>query len=121
MSLFEYTDIIVYPAREIIASGSVTETIAYEKMIIASDLDFINEINLKYRCIKTYKKNDINNLKNVIEDIIKHPSYKKEYIENTKRYKKDYSFQNIALKTKVLYNQILTKYNGPKEKENTIL
>ncbi len=108
------TDIIVYPARDIIASGSVTETIAYEKMIIASDLDFINEINLKYKCIKTYKKNALNSLKKIIEEVIKHPSYKKEYIENAKRYKKDYSFKNIALRTKVLYNQILTKYNESK-------
>ncbi len=115
------TDLIVYPARDIIASGSVTETMAYEKMIIASNLDFINEINLKYECIKTYKKNDINNLQNIIEDMIKNPSKKKKYIENTKRYAKEYSFKNIALKTKVLYNQVLTKYNVEKKKNNTRL
>jgi glycosyltransferase involved in cell wall biosynthesis len=97
-------DVVVAPSREVIASGSMSEAIAYHKMIIAGEGAFVDEINREDHCIDTFTNKD--ELLEKIKGYMQYPETMQLFIANTTIYHNKNSYDAAAKKTIALYKQI---------------
>ncbi len=97
------TDIIIYPAREITASGSISDAIAYGKAIIASDLEFVREINERIKCIATYSHDDTNSMVNMIKSMRQNEDQRIGLEDKANKYAALYGYEYSAKKTIEVY------------------
>lgn len=102
------TDIIVAPARDITASGSISEAIAYQKPILGSNVGFIREINEQIECIHTFKTGDPQDLLMQLRYLLDSPEVLGTYQYREQEYARTNSPQRAAEMTIDCYNEILS-------------
>ena len=103
-------DIVISPAREMTASGSLSESIGYEKVILAANLPFMQEIYEAIPCIRLFPAGESNGLLKELMWLLDNPSSWHEYSKKAGEYKELASFKNAAEKTVAIYNAIEKKY-----------
>lgn len=101
------TDLILAPSRDITASGSISEAIAYNKVIIATDLPFVQEINQRIPCITTFPKDDKTKLRDTIEILMSDSQMQQQLQAKTQEYALQYDNAYAASQTLSLYRTIL--------------
>lgn len=97
---FAASDLVLLPYRGGIGSGIFAHAIAAEKPVIASNIQYFNEIAKKFKCLKI--AGNEKDYPRVIKEAMKPKNYRK-MVEECKRYLKENSLSVIALKYKRLY------------------
>ena len=101
------TDLYIYAGTDITSSGVISEGIGYNKLILAANLPYIQEINQAIPCIYTFAEDSESDLLTMIKTILASPDKNNEMIANTESYKQLFSYEKAAHKTNLLYEKVL--------------
>ncbi len=100
---FVAADLVLLPYRGGIGSGIFAHAMAVEKPVIASNIQYFNEIAKKFGCLRIAKRDE--DYPKVIKEAMNLKNYKK-MVDECKRYLKENSLSAIALKYKKLYSSL---------------
>lgn len=101
---FSAADLVLLPYRGGIGSGIFAHSMAANRPVIASDIQFFNEISKNFGAVAVVKKEE--DFPKVIEDAMKSSNYKK-MLKECERYLKENSWTAIAAKYKKIYSDLL--------------
>jgi len=97
---FAVSDLVLLPYRGGIGSGIFAHSIAAKKPVIASNIQYFNEIAKNFNCIKIAKKDS--DYSKIIKEAMKSKNYKK-MLKGCEKYLKENSLSAIAVRYKQLY------------------
>jgi len=100
---FSAADLVLLSYRGGIGSGIFAHSIAAERPVIASNIQYFNEIAKNFKGIKIAKKDE--DYPKIIKEAMKPKNYNK-MIKECERYFKDYRLSSLALKYKELYHSL---------------
>jgi glycosyltransferase involved in cell wall biosynthesis len=100
---FSAADLIMLSYRGGIGSGIFAHAMAAKKPVIASNIQFFNEISKNFGCLKI-AKND-NEYPNVINEAMKPKNYKK-MVKECERYLNEFGLTPLSKKYKKLYESL---------------
>ena len=104
-------DIIIFPYTTIMASsGALSLSISYEKPIIASNIPPIKEL-IPFKEV-LFERRAYKELAEKLEQVLNNCDLKYNLSIYFKRIKEKNSWNNVALQTYNLYNDILSKHDG---------
>ncbi|MCR4284917.1 MAG: glycosyltransferase [archaeon] len=98
---FVASDLVLLPYRGGIGSGIFAHSIAAKIPVIASNIQYFNEISKNYGCLRTAKKDS--NYPNIIKEAMKPQNYKK-MVKESERYLKENGLSVIGKKYKKIYS-----------------
>lgn len=101
------TDICLAPFSSSSASGALSLCIAYNKPIIASDIEGHQEINSRIRCLDLFRHGESKDLLDKINRLLANQNYLSGLVEASKAYSDEYSYTKIAEKIVLIYGEVL--------------
>ena len=124
--IFNASDVILLPYRDITQSGVLTLALAYRKAVITSDLPTFREIRDKYDCIEI--ASDREDFLRKIENLIYCKTKMRKLEKKTTRYWIENNWENIAKKHFMIYGKVVQwkhpdeiyEYKEQKERLNWI-
>lgn len=109
------TDICLAPFSSLSASGALSLCIAYNKTIIASDIEGHREINDRLTCLELFRQADSKDLLEKIKRLLFHHNRFVGLIEAAQAYSNEFSYAKTVEKTALLYREVLGQNTQPKE------
>lgn len=101
------TDICLAPFSSLSASGALSLCIAYNKAIIASDIEGHQEINSRVKCLELFRQGEAKDLLEKINRLLVNQNHVLGLREAAKAYSDKFSYVRIAEKTALLYREVL--------------
>ncbi len=103
------TDICLAPFSSSSASGALSLCIAYNKPIIASDIEGHKEINGRLKCLELFCRGNSRDLLEKIKGLLVNKNRAVDLARAAKAYSNEFSYAAIAEKTFLLYREVLEK------------
>lgn len=104
--LFNATDIMVLPYRDISVSGVLELSMSYNIPTITSDLPYFKQINDKYDCILFFEKDNVISLKNKMKKLLENKNIQIGLINKTGEYSSHNNITSAVGKMIELYNEL---------------
>lgn len=101
------TDICLAPFSSLSASGALSLCIAYNKAIIASDIEGHQEINGRVKCLELFRQGEAKDLLEKINWLLVDQNHLLGLREAAKVYSDKFSYARIAEKTALLYREVI--------------
>ena len=105
------TDICLAPFSSTSASGALSLCVAYNKPIIASDIEGHKEINARVKCLELFCRGESKDLLEKINGFLLNQNRLLGFIEAAKAYSNEFSYAKIAERTVLLYREALGEEN----------
>mgnify|MGYP001586801040 CR=1 FL=1 len=103
------TDICLAPFSSSSASGALSLCVAYNKPIIASDIEGHKEINGRLKCLELFRQGESKDLLDKINGFLLNQNSLSGFVEAAKAYSNEFSYAKIAERTVMLYREVLAQ------------
>lgn len=107
--LFNATDIMVLPYREISVSGVLELSMSYRIPTITSDLPYFDRIKEQFNCVLLFEKNNTNSLKKVITKLLEDEQLQMNLKQNAGKFADENNVAKATELTLVTYNELLLR------------
>jgi glycosyltransferase involved in cell wall biosynthesis len=106
------SDIVLLPYRHVVQSSALNYALAYLKPVLASDMGGFAEVARAYGCIKTFRPEDVDDLKAKLLLMLGNRSCIDTIMSRAPAYVKAVSLRSVIERTICIYERILSG-NGP--------
>lgn len=102
------SDIVLLPYRHVVQSSALNYALTYLKPVLASDMGGFAEVAREYRCIETFKPEDIMDLKAKLLGILDDKPRRDALLSKIPAYIKAVSLESVIERTSGIYERILS-------------
>ncbi len=101
--IMSITDICLAPYVRMDASGSLSMSLAYQKAVVASDLEPNRELSKNFDCLELFSSGDSRSLLEKVNGLLLSPERRMYFSQRAKAYQEEYNYRRLAEETMRVY------------------